>query len=185
MVGPGLTVGRGGEAVWTLTTRLTWLYSPRVRELRRGLRTVTECTAVLVPEDADHAQLAPLLDALPPRASAFLQAYRAALTIKGAADLLGMSRRNHYNWIEKVPGYREVFELVDQEVSDTLEALLVERAVQGYREERLNGSGQLLETRVKHDATLLKMVLGARLPQKYGRDGRTESININIQQVCE
>jgi len=141
--------------------------------------------AVLVPEDADHALLAPMLDGLPSRASAFLQAYRLALTLKGAAETLGMSRRNHYNWLAKVPGYRETFELVDLEVSDTLEALLVDRAVAGFREERYNGEGKLLETRVKHDATLLKMVLGARKPERYGKEQGPTEIQVNVVMVYE
>ena len=80
---------------------------------------------------------------LTPRAVAFLQAYRVTLTLKGAATATEMSRRNHYNGLHRMPGYREAFEKVDQEVDDSFLAILVDRTVNGFTEARFSCSSVL------------------------------------------
>ena len=57
--------------------------------------------------------------------------------------------------------------------------------VNGYSEQRYRANGELAETRIRHDTSLLKMVMGARMPDRYGREGGGETINIVIQQVNE
>jgi len=136
-------------------------------------------------EDAEWAELGPALGRLPSRCAQFLLAYREEMTIKGAAKSLGMDPTNHYNWRKKVAGYEELYQEIDRQVSDELEGLAVERTVHGLKETRHDAKGELRETRIRHDPSLLKMVLGARLPERYGKEGGAETINIVIQQVNE
>ena len=63
--------------------------------------------------------------------------------MKGAATATEMSRRNHYNGLHRMPGYRGAFEKVDQEVDDSFLAILVDRTVNGFTEARFSCSSVL------------------------------------------
>jgi len=126
------------------------------------------------------------LQDLPARPAAFLEAYRLTGTLPAAADRIGCSRNAHYHWRDHVTGYQEAFEVVLREANDALEALLHERVQNGFREERFDADGNLLFYRIRHDAALLRMLLQARLPEKYGKEGAGgTNITVIIEDVAE
>ena len=125
------------------------------------------------------------LQDLPARPAAFLEAYRLTGTLPAAADRIGCSRNAHYHWRDHVTGYQEAFEVVLREANEALEALLLDRVKNGFREERFDADGNLLFYRIRHDAALLKMLLQARLPERYGKERTDQNITINIVDVVE
>ena len=48
-----------------------------------------------------------------------------------------------------------------------------------------DADGNLLFYRIRHDAALLKMLLQARLPERYGKERTDQNITINIVDVVE
>ena len=123
---------------------------------------------------------------LRPRARDFLTAFREVGTVTAAADLIGISRQTHYKWKRSDPLYADAFKLALREVNDALEALLHERVQNGLREERYDAEGNLMYYRIRHDPSLMKMLLQSRMPERYGRDGHAgEQITIIIQDVRE
>jgi len=66
-----------------------------------------------------------------------------------------------------------------------LEALLEDRVRNGFREERFDADGNLMFYRVRHDAALLRMLLQARIPEKYGNERDAGNINIVVTRAQE
>ena len=125
------------------------------------------------------------LQELPARPAAFLEAYRQTGTLPAAADRIGCSRNAHYYWRDHVPGYREAFKVVLREANDALEALLLDRVQNGFREERFDADGNLLFYRIRHDAALLRMLLQARIPGRYGKEKAEKEYTIVVQRTAE
>jgi hypothetical protein len=61
----------------------------------------------------------------------FLAAYRECGIIRNAAEVAGISRRTHYNWLKANPQYREDFETATRESVEELEAEARTRATIG------------------------------------------------------
>lgn len=129
-----------------------------------------------------------LIQALPPRPRAYLQALRETGTHRHAADVSGISRQAHRYWMGKMerpplPGYEEAYEAVRAEIDDAAEALLYERVVDGLEEERRDADGNLMFSRIRHDSALMKMYLQGRMPEKYGREGSQSGSPVQINVV--
>jgi hypothetical protein len=62
---------------------------------------------------------------------AFIKAYANAGTIRAAAELVGIHRATHYDWLEKDPQYVKDFQQSEKDAADSLEAEARRRAFEG------------------------------------------------------
>jgi len=104
---------------------------------------------------------------------AFLAAFAEVGNITRAAELAGISRQAHYEWMKEDPDYPDLFKQADQQACDRLEQEARRRAVHGvgkpvfYRGEEC---GVVQE----YSDTLLIFLLKGALPEKYKERGVTE-----------
>lgn len=132
------------------------------------------------------AVLEELVDCLTPVQVQFLLAYRETLNVQDAAKAVDRSSAMANYWKRTAPAFKRAYEIVDGEVSDSLESLAAQRAVHGFEEKRWNGKGELTEVRMRQDPSLLKLCLIGRLPEKYGnRDNGATNIQIIINRPEE
>ena len=98
-----------------------------------------ESTA-LVPVGSTDVMADPEVDtlykALQPHMREFLKAYMETLTIVEAAEVVGVSRQSHYYWAKHTPGYREVYEVAEQEVRDQWRRIYADRTKTGLTDVR-------------------------------------------------
>lgn len=64
---------------------------------------------------------------------AFLAAFREMGVIKRACEVAEVGRTTHYEWLERIPGYREAYDAAKEDAADNLEAEVYRRAVKGVR----------------------------------------------------
>lgn len=62
---------------------------------------------------------------------AFLEAFPEIGTITHAARAAGIGRRTHYDWLDADPEYAERFRAVQEESTDVLEQVAIQRAKDG------------------------------------------------------
>ena len=153
-------------------------------------RCATPESKALVPAGAVALMASPevttLYQALPPKAQAFLQAYMEDTTILGAADIVGISRTSHYNWLENTSGYRKVFEVAKRVVVDQWHRHFVDKVRNGLKEVMLDADGNLKHTRIREDAALLKMHMMAVYPEMYNPDKSSDNnVTIVLRSVNE
>lgn len=120
-----------------------------------------------------------LYTALQPHMREFLKAYMETLTIVEAAEVVGVSRQSHYYWLKHTPGYRELFEVAEQEVRDQWRRIYADRTKTGLTERMYDADGNLKHTRIREDAALLKMQMMAVDPETYNPE-RSKDTNVNI-----
>ena len=116
---------------------------------------------------------------LQPHAREFLRAYVKTLTIADAADVVGIARSTHYNWLEKMPGYPEAFEYAQREAKDQWHAILKDRVNNGLEERLYDADGNLKHRRIRQDAALLKMQMMAVDPDTFAPE-RSKNSNVVI-----
>ena len=140
-------------------------------------------SAPLVPVGSTDLMADPEVDmlyaALQPHMREFIKAYMETLTIVEAAEVVGISRQSHYYWTEHVPGYREVFEVAELEVRDQWRRIYADRTKKGLTERTYDADGNLKHTRIREDASLLKMQMMAVDPETYNPE-RSKDTNVNI-----
>jgi hypothetical protein len=100
------------------------------------------------------------------RQRAFLAAYAKLFNISRAAELAGVGRRCHYDWLRDDPEYAERFEDARQAFIDELEEEAYRRAVEGW-DEPVFYEGVKVGAKRKYSDNLLMFRLKAELPQKY------------------
>ena len=107
----------------------------------------------------------------PPRCvssrAGFLAAYRETAGIEAAAKAVGIAPTRHFEWLERVAAYRQVFADVQLEVTDTLQDQVVERAKEGWLEPVFYRGRQCGSIR-RYDNHLVMFLLKAFMPEKYG-----------------
>ena len=97
---------------------------------------------------------------------AFLAAFAEVGTITHAAELAGIHRNAHYDWLKNDPSYPDLFREADQKACEKLEQEARRRAVHGVGEPVFY-QGQPVGTVQKYSDTLLIFLLKGALPDKY------------------
>ena len=104
----------------------------------------------------------------------FIEAFRKAGTIWGAARAVGISRGSVYDWKENDPEFAQAFQEADEEITELLETTAIQRAVEGVSQPVVykgrvvrDKDGQPVEARREHSDALLMFLLKARRPEKY------------------
>lgn len=100
---------------------------------------------------------------------AFLAAYAEVGTITRAAELAGVSRRTHTNWlndIENGPAYAEAFATAGQQACDRLEQEARRRAIEGTLKPVFHKGEECGVVREYSDTLLIFLMKGA-MPEKY------------------
>lgn len=100
------------------------------------------------------------------RHKALLAAFKVTHSISEAAKAAGVDRSVHYDWLESVPGYKELFDAAKEEATQTLEDEAVRRAHKGVTEPIYFQGKVVGAKRVYSDALLMFLLRGAR-PEKY------------------
>ena len=109
---------------------------------------------------------------LQPKKEAFLAAYAEAGTVTHAAELAGVSRTAHYQWMEDAE-YVERFREAERQACDRLEQEVRRRAIEGV-EEPVFYQGKECGTVRKYSDTLLIFATKGALPQKYRENSSVE-----------
>jgi hypothetical protein len=78
----------------------------------------------------DHSVTTPRTSTVNKRAE-FLAAFRDSGIIRVAADVAGIDRKTHYNWLKQDPQYRDQFETATREAVEAFEFEAVTRATVG------------------------------------------------------
>ena len=73
--------------------------------------------------------------------AAFLEAYRSTCNVTLAANLTGIARRTHYDWLEHDAAYALEFRDAVDEAADALEHEARRRALEGNRRYKFNKDG--------------------------------------------
>lgn len=97
----------------------------------------------------------------------FLVALRKGETVLSACALVGISNRTAYNHRDRDPAFARDWRLARQMSRVPLEILAFERGVIGV-EEPIHAYGRRLGTRVRRSDALLRTMLVAERPKKYG-----------------
>jgi hypothetical protein len=98
---------------------------------------------------------------------AFLVAYSECATVTEAAQIAGIDRKTHNNWLKADSDYKDAFETVAKEAAgDRLEKEAWRRAVDGW-EEPVFHQGRQVSTIRKFDSTLLIFLLKGTRPEKF------------------
>ena len=122
---------------------------------------------------------------------AFLTAYAEVGTVTHAADIVGVHRNAHYNWMQD-PEYVEKFREAERQAADVLEKEVRRRAVEGV-EEPVFYKGEQCGTVRKYSDTLLIFATKGALPEKYrenasieisGPDGRAIEVEVSSAELA-
>jgi len=122
---------------------------------------------------------------------AFLTAYAEVGTVTHAADIVGVHRNAHYNWMQD-PEYVEKFREAERQAADVLEKEVRRRAVEGVLEPVFY-QGQECGTVRKYSDTLLIFATKGAMPQKYrenvsmeltGADGGPVEVEVSSAELA-
>jgi len=122
---------------------------------------------------------------------AFLAAYAEVGTVTHAAELAGISRTSHYQWMENAE-YVERFREAEKQACDRLEQEVRRRAVEGVLEPVFY-QGQECGTVRKYSDTLLIFATKGAMPQKYrenvsmeltGADGGPVEVEVSSAELA-
>lgn len=123
--------------------------------------------------------MAKIDETLQGKKKAFLAAYAEVGTITRAAELAGISRQTHYDWLESDPNYPEMFKEADKQACDRLEQEARRRAVQGVSKPVFY-KGEECGVVQEYSDTLLIFLLKGALPDKYKDRVQQEVTNIDV-----
>lgn len=98
--------------------------------------------------------------------NAFLTAYAYCGNVTKAAEIAGVERKSHYNWLESDAEYAAAFEEAKQEACDHLEAEARRRAVEGTCKPVFY-KGEECGTIREYSDTLLMFLMKGAMPEKY------------------
>ena len=98
--------------------------------------------------------------------AAFLAAYARIATVKDAAQVAGIGRRTHYDWLEAEAAYAARFEEARLDATDGLLREARRRAVVGVQEPVFY-RGEAVGTVTKYSDVLLIFLLKGLLPQMF------------------
>ena len=95
---------------------------------------------------------------------AFLSAYASKFSIAATCGIVGVGRTTVFRWRETDPAFNEKFNAIDSQITDTLQARAITRA---------------LTDADQSSATLLIFLLKARLPEVY-REKIVHEVNLRF-----
>jgi len=95
---------------------------------------------------------------------AFLGAYSSKFSIAATCQIIGINRATVFRWRENDPAFAERFNAIDSQITDTLQARAITRA---------------LTDADQSSATLLIFLLKARLPEVY-REKIVHEVNLRF-----
>ncbi len=113
------------------------------------------------------------LKTLQQKKKAFLTAFSECGNISQAAELAGIDRKNHYNWLKDDPDYPDQFYDADQKACDKLEQEARRRAIYGTSEPVFH-KGEQCGVVQKYSDTLLIFLMKGANPEKYRENIRQE-----------
>lgn len=97
---------------------------------------------------------------------AFLAAFAEVGNITRAAEVAGISRAMHYDWLKDDPDYPDLFQAADQQACDRLEQEARRRAVEGTLKPVFHKGEECGVVREYSDTLLIFLMKGA-MPDKY------------------
>jgi hypothetical protein len=97
---------------------------------------------------------------------AFLVAFAECGNVTQAAQAAGIVRQTHYEWLDSIPEYAELFELAKESAADKLEQEARRRAVQGV-EEVVYYQGKEVGRQLRYSDNLLMFMLKGERPEKF------------------
>jgi hypothetical protein len=97
---------------------------------------------------------------------AFLVAYSEVGNISQAAEIAGVSRQTHYDWLKDDPEYPALFRHAEKQACDRLEQEARRRAVEGVKKPVFHGGKQVGVVQEYSDTLLIFLMKGA-MPHKY------------------
>ena len=104
-----------------------------------------------------------------PKKKAFLAAFAEVGTITKAAEMAGINRRSHTNWLNNPkdgPAYAEAFEAAGQQACDRLEQEARRRAIEGVKKPVFQG-GKKVGVVQEYSDTLLIFLMKGAMPERY------------------
>lgn len=97
-----------------------------------------------------------------------------------AAEMAGVTRQTHYNWLKDDSVYAEKYQEVHSMLVDDLEDAAFKRAVIGV-EKKVFYNGKEVGTQTEYSDQLLTVLLKANMPEKYKDINKVElSGNVGI-----
>ncbi len=120
------------------------------------------------------------------RKAAFLAALSQSGTIRKAAEVVGIQRQSHYDWLnaDEDGSYHAAVEIAKLEAAERMEEEARRRAVEGYDSPVYQGGEKVGVIRKYSDLLLIFLLKGA-LPEKYReaaqfiQDNRTQIVNLS------
>lgn len=98
--------------------------------------------------------------------AAFLAAYRETGIVKAAAEASGVSRNDHYYWLNNDPAYGEAAAASQDEAVEAMEREARRRAVEGWRKP-VYYKGEVVGHEHRFSDVLLIFLLKAARPERY------------------
>lgn len=100
-----------------------------------------------------------------PKKQAFLTAFGIVASISKAAEMAGIDRSNHYDWMREDPEYPKAFETAQQQAAASLEDEAVRRAYHGIdKPVTIAGNREVI---TEYSDTLLIFLMKGAMPTKY------------------
>jgi hypothetical protein len=104
----------------------------------------------------------------------FLEAYAKVGNITRAADMVGISRQSHYDWMAGDPAYEPKFRQAMREATDVLREAAWTRAVDGVETTIFDKNGVAVGESVKYSDTLLIFLMKAASPGEFRDNYRVQ-----------
>ena len=114
-----------------------------------------------------------------PRQLAFLDAYSRTGNITRSAEMAGIDRKTHYDWLNNDPSYPERFQQAHEAACDRLELEARRRAEQGTVE-TIFYQGEPVGEKLNYSDMLLALLLRAHRPEKFGHPGKVPTVEVTI-----
>lgn len=108
-----------------------------------------------------------------PKKRVFLQAYSRYGNVTKAAEIAGVDRATHYEWIHSDEQYAEAFQQAQEAAADYLEQEAWRRATEGV-EQDVFYKDKKIATKKEYSDTLLIFLLKGIRPEKYKERNATE-----------
>lgn len=106
---------------------------------------------------------------------------RLPMSVRAAADLVGINRRSVIRWKEKDPAFASAYEDALEDSADVLEDEAVRRAVDGVPK-AVYYMGEVVGREVVYSDDLLKFVLAGRRPERYRPNHQLNvQTNVNLE----
>jgi hypothetical protein len=109
---------------------------------------------------------------LRPKQRAMLEAYAICGNLTKAAELAGISRLTHYDWLEREPGYGTAFEAAETRFADQIREFVRQRALVGVPEPIIwqgeimrDKDTQEIITVLKRSDRILELLAKSRCPE--------------------